>query len=73
MVILAKNIFSFKPAEEAVSHPSVTSFFMDIYFISPVFQTYPSSTHGTVTSKNPISLKHDRTNTSLVKHSLQTH
>lgn len=72
MVVLARKIFSFKPAEEAESYPSITLFLMDIYFISAVFQTYPSSTHGTVTSKIPISLKHNRMNTSLVKHSLQT-
>lgn len=72
MVVLARKIFSFKPAQEAESYPSITPFLMDIYFISAVFQTYPSSTHGTVTSKNPISVKHDRMNTSLVKHSLQT-
>lgn len=72
MEILARNVFSFKPAEEAASYPGVTSFFMDIYFISAVFQTCPSTTHGTLTSKIQISPKHDRVDTSLVKESLQT-
>ena len=71
MIVLARNIFPRKPAEEAVSYPSVTLFLTYIYCISAVFQTYPSPTHGTVTSKNPISPKDDRMNTSLVKDSLQ--
>lgn len=70
-MVLARNIFPFKPAEKAVSYPSVTLFLMYIYCISAVFQTYPSPTDRTVTSKNPISPRHDRMNTSSVKHSLQ--
>lgn len=46
---LARNIFSsHSSAEEALSYHSVTSFLMDIYFISALFQTYPSSIHTSI-------------------------
>lgn len=69
-----RNIFSsHSSAEEALSYLSVTSFLIDIYFISAVFQTHPSSIYTwNRNSNNPVNPKHDRMNTSLAKESHQT-